>query len=414
MRAVGLLREAAAAASLLFLLLLATTGWGLMASYVPSSAEAFDAVLYLRRQGGLGVFVRTLHHHASSALVASGFLYLVLSFLDGRLFAERRAWWISVGLFGLVLALCFTGFLLPMDQNAYWGTLVRLGIVESAPVMGPHVAEVLRGGADLNASTLPRFYALHVSLFPFLVLLALLLLSGEVRAALGDPLRRRRALLAAFAALALVAAAALVSPAPLEPRARPADTEYVPRPEWYFLWLFQIGKYVEGLEWIRSLVVPALGVGLAAALPFLPHGTLSQRGALASGLVLGLAGFTGLSRYEDRALPPKLDYERALVHRAAALFETECRDCHGASGKGDGPQARSFGLETPDFTSPAFWNERPPARLKHSVREGRGEDMPAFGKRLTDDEIDAVLALVQERHRPKNSAPQPAETPSRP
>jgi ubiquinol-cytochrome c reductase cytochrome b subunit len=414
MRAVGLLREAMAAASLLFVVLLATTGWGLMASYVPSSTEAFDAVLYLRRQGGLGAFVRALHHHASSALVACGFLYLVLSFLEGRLLAERRAWWISVGLFGLVLALCFTGFLLPMDQNAYWGTLVRLGIVETAPVAGPRVAELLRGGAGLNASTLPRFYALHVSLFPFLVVLVLLLLSGEVRTALADPLRRRRVLGAALATLALVAVAAAVWPAPLEPRARPADTEYVPRPEWYFLWLFQLGKYVEGLEWIRSLVVPGLGLALAVVLPFLSPQTLSRRAAWASVLVLGLAGLTALSRYEDRALPAKPDFEEALAHRAATLFETECRDCHGASGKGDGPQAQSFGLETPDFTSPDFWKERAPARLKQSVREGRGEDMPPFGKKLTDEEIEAVLGLVQERYRPKSSAAAALETPSKP
>src|SRR4030095_5921948 len=223
-----LLREALAAASLLFLLLLVTTGWGLMASYVPSSAEAFDALLYLRQQGGLDVFVRTLHHHASFALVASGFLYLVFTFLEGRLLSERRAWCTTVGLFGLVLASCFTGFLLPMDQNAYWGTLVRLGIVETAPLAGPHVAELLRGGADLNASTLPRFYALHVSLLPFLAVLVLLLLFGEARRALLDPLLRRRALAAACVALALVAVAALVWPAPLEPRSRPADTEYVP------------------------------------------------------------------------------------------------------------------------------------------------------------------------------------------
>jgi mono/diheme cytochrome c family protein len=414
MRAVGLLREAVAAASLLFLLLLGTTGFGLMASYVPSSAEAFDTVLYLRRQGGLGAFVRAAHHHASSALVACGFVYLVLSFLEGRLLAERRAWWIAVGLFGVVLGLCFTGFLLPMDQNAYWGTLVRLGIVESAPVVGPRVAEVLRGGSDLNALTLPRFYALHASFFPFLVVLALLLLFGEARTALSDSLRRRRALVAAFAALALVAASALAWPAPLEPRARPADIEYVPRPEWYFLWLFQLGKYVEGLEWIRSLVVPALGLALAIALPFLPPGTLARRAAFACGLVFGLAGLTALARYDDRALPAKLDYEEALAHRAATLFETECRDCHGASGRGDGPQARSFGLETPDFTSPDFWSERPPPRLKQSVREGRGEDMPAFGKKLTDEEIDAVLALVQQRYRPKSSAPAAAAMRSTP
>jgi ubiquinol-cytochrome c reductase cytochrome b subunit len=400
MRVVSPLREATAAASLLFLLVLATSGWALMASYVPSAAEAFDAVLYVRRQGGLGGFLRALHYHASSGLVVSGALYLLASFLDGRLRAERRAWWGAVALFGLVLASCFTGFLLPMDQNAYWGTLVRLGIVDTAPLVGPRVAEVLRGGGGLNASTLPRFYALHVSLLPVLVVLAAFFLFGEARAALGDPGRRRRTLLAASAVLVLLFGIAASLPAPLEPRARPADTAYVPRPEWYFLWLFQLGKYVEGMEWIRSFVVPALGLGLAAALPFLPPGTIRQRGSAAAVVGLFLAGLTLLSRHEDRALPPKPSYEQGLAARAQEVFTNECRDCHGAEGKGDGPQARSFALAAPDFTDPEFWRDAPLSRLRQSVREGRGDDMPAFGKKLSGEEIEAVLALVQERFRP--------------
>jgi mono/diheme cytochrome c family protein len=400
----SLLREAAAAASLLLFLALATSGWALMASYVPSSAEAFDAVLFLRQQGGLGGFLRSLHHHASSGLVVSGALYLLASFLEGRLLAERRAWWAAVALFGLVLGSCFTGFLLPMDQNAYWGTLVRLGIVETVPVVGPQVAEVLRGGGSVNASTLPRFYALHVSLLPFLALLVALLLLGEARDALGDGRRRRRAIGAAFLVLALLFGLAAAVRAPLEPRARTADTAYVPRPEWYFLWLFQLGKYVEGLEWVRSLAVPAVGLGLAAFLPFLPPGTLRQRGAAAAGLGLVLSGLTALSRHEDRALPAKPSYEEGLVTRAREVFTNECRDCHGAEGRGDGPQARSFTLATPDFTDPEFWTDAPVSRLRQSIREGRGDDMPAFGKKLTAEEIEAVLALVQDRFRP---APDP-------
>jgi mono/diheme cytochrome c family protein len=123
---------------------------------------------------------------------------------------------------------------------------------------------------------------------------------------------------------------------------------------------------------------------------------------------------TALARYEDRALPPKPSYEEGLAKRAAAIFETECRDCHGGSGKGDGPQAQSFALEVPNFTTPDFWSERSPARLKQSVHEGRGEDMPAFGKKLTDEEIEAVLGLVEERFRPRSSATPSPSPPAKP
>lgn len=400
MRAVGRLREVGAVASLVFLVLLATTGWGLMASYVPSTAEAFASVLYLRQQGGLGVLLRSLHHHAASAVVVSGFAYLLASFLEGRVHEQRKAWWAAGATFALVLASAFTGFLLPMDQNAYWGTLVRIGIVETAPAIGGAAADLLRGGGTSNASTLPRFYALHVSVLPFLAFLVLLLLLPEVKAVAADPSRRARALVVAFLLLGLGIALALAIPAPLEPRAHPADTAYVPRPEWYFTWLFELGKYVEGFEWVRSFLVPAAGLSVLVALPFLPPGTRELRGLLAAGGGLFLAALTGLSHYEDRRLPPKPSHEQAVAARAAETYATECRECHGAGGKGDGAEARRFALEPPDFTAADFWKDTPVARMKGSIRDGRGEDMPAFGKKLGEEDIGALAELLQARFRP--------------
>src|SRR3989304_2069565 len=47
---------------------------------------------------------------------------------------------------------------------------------------------------------------------------------------------------------------------PTEARADPADTTYTPRPEWYFLFLFQLLKYFPGsLEVIGVMVIPTLG-----------------------------------------------------------------------------------------------------------------------------------------------------------
>jgi ubiquinol-cytochrome c reductase cytochrome b subunit len=401
MKAVIRARELAAVAGLVLLLLLLTTGFGLMASYVPSSAEAFASVLDLRQSGALGRFLRSLHERASSGLVVAGFVYLLAAFLEGRLAEERKAFWLALGAYGLVLAACFTGFLLPMDQNAYWGSLVRLGIVETAPMVGPTAASVLRGGDGLNATTLPRFYALHVSLLPFLLALLLLLLAFEARSVLADEARRRRALREALAALVLAFAVAAVWPAPLEPAANPADTSYVPRPEWYFTWLFELGKYVEGHEWIRSLLLPVAGGSLLLLLPFLSPASLQRRAAWAAGAVLAIAGLTGVSRYEDRLLPPKPTYEQALGDRAAFVFATVCRDCHGASGHGDGEQAKSSALDVPDFNSAEFWKGTTREEMEQAVREGRGEDMPSFRRKLRDDEIAALVRRIEERFRPR-------------
>jgi ubiquinol-cytochrome c reductase cytochrome b subunit len=401
MKAVVFTRELAAVTSLVLLLLLLTTGFGLMASYVPSTAEAFASVLDLRQSGALGRLLRSLHERAATGLVVAGFLYLLAGFLEGRLGEQRRAFWLALGAYVLVLAACFTGFLLPMDQNAYWGSLVRLGIVETAPGMGPTAASMLRGGEGLNASTLPRFYALHVSLLPFLFTLLLLLLSSEARSALADESRRRRALLEALAVLLLAFAAAAAWPTPLEPRANPADTTYVPRPEWYFTWLFELGKYVEGHEWIRSLLLPVAGGGLLVALPFLSPASLARRLAWAAAALLVIAGLTGFSRYEDRRLLPKPTYEQAIADRAAQVFAAECRDCHGPAGHGDGEEARKSALKVPDFHSPDFWKDATPERMAESIREGRGEDMPSFRRLLRDDEIEAMVRRIEERFRPQ-------------
>ena len=402
MKALGIVREACAAASLLFLFLLVTSGWGLMAAYVPSDHEAFATVLYLRKQAGAAGFLRSVHYQVSSALVVSGFLYLVASFLEGRLAVEKKAWWVAVGAYLLVLGLCFTGYLLPMDQNAYWGTAIRLGIVGTMPVAGGWLADLLRGGATVNASTLPRFHALHVSVFPFLLLVLLLLLLPELAALArgSEPGRRRRPLLVALVLLVLAFASALAVPAPLEPRAAPADTAYVPRPEWYFVWLFQLGKYLEGAEWIRSALVPAAGAALLVALPYLRPGSPRLRAAAATGLLFAAAVLTGLSRWEDRVLPAKPSYEEALATRAAGLYHAECVSCHGAGGKGDGSQARAFRLDARDFTQPDFWREVPEERMRESIRNGRREDMPAFGRKLSEEEIDGLLALLRSRFRP--------------
>lgn len=393
------LREASAAAGLVLLLLLALSGWALMAGYVPSDAEAFASVLFSTRQTSLGAFLRSAHVYAASGLVVVGAAYLLAAYLSGSYRRDPRAWWLPLSLYLAVLGLCFTGFLLPMDQGAYWGTVVRLGIVETAPLAGPPLADFLRGGPTFNASTLPRFHALHVSVLPFAALVLLLPLLPAVR----DRLRAGAAPLPAVAALVLAAiyVLATVWPAALEPRADPADTEYVPRPEWYFLWLFELGKYLEAVPWVRSLILPAAGLGFLYALPLLRPQSAARRATVAAVWCLAWIALTGLARWEDRALPPKPTYAQAQEARAASNYREHCLDCHGETGRGDGPQARAFGLDARDFTDPDFWKETNEERILASIRDGRGEDMPAFGKRLDAEQIEALVAYLENRFQRK-------------
>jgi ubiquinol-cytochrome c reductase cytochrome b subunit len=403
MKALLSIREAAGVLSLLFLGLLAVSGWALMAGYVPSEDEAFASVVYWRQGGGLGAALRGLHYWLASALVVAAFVHLLATYLAGRHNAERRSWWLGLVLYFLVLGLCFTGFLLPMDQNAFWGTVVRLGIVETSPVVGPAVADLLRGGGAVNASTLPRFYALHVSILPF----AALALLGLLLRPLAERLRETgrpavRWLAVALAGLALSYLAAALLPAPLELPADATDSDYVPRPEWYFLWLFQLGKYVESVPWVRSFLLPLAGVGLLFALPLLRQKT-AGRAAVAAGWCAAWIGLTALALWEDRELPPKLRYEEAMRAQAGEQFQEECYDCHGDDGRGRGPRSRAFDLETPDLTREETWLEHPRSEMRSAIRDGKGEDMPAFGRKLTPAQIDALLDYLETSFRPSTA-----------
>ncbi len=479
------IRATAGTLCLTFLALLAASGWALAAGYVPSESEAFASVLYWRQTGGLGAVLRGLHYHLSSGLVVAGFVYLLATFLANRHRDEmspRReadetrswggasgAWWLALTIFLLGLGWCFTGYLLPMDQNAYWGTVVRLGIVETSPIVGPMVADALRGGSLLNAATLPRFYTLHVSILPLICALLLVWLLRhltQLSAPSGDEPRAQRAearpptvpdsttrltpetsrprqqdtpgipkgrtfeanehearsrtssaaertrtssaavwLIFALIAMAASYAVALRYPAPLELPADPTDSEYIPRPEWYFLWLFQFGKYVESVPWVRSLLLPVTGLGLLYVLPLLRRQGARFRTTLAAGWCAAWIALTALATWEDRELPPKLMYEPAMQVQAAEHYQSHCYDCHDDDGRGLGPQTRAFDLEVSDLTLEQTWLESSRKEMYAAIRDGKGQDMPAFGRKLTAAQTDALIDYLETSFRPQEPEP---------
>ena len=396
------LRAAAALCALVFAGLLAGSGIGLAMAYVPSQTEAFASVLYIRQQGGLGALLRALHYHLASGIVVATFLMVIFGVM-GEEHRERR-WEFRLGAVALLLMIgfCFTGYVLPMDQPAYWGTSVRLGIVETVPVVGGMQADMLRGGATFGAATLPRFYALHVAALP-LVLVILVLVGFK------DALQRAaemggERLLAACGAIALGAwVVAALFQAPLEPRAASADTEYIPRPEWYFLWLFQFGKYVHGFAWVESALLPALGIGTLMLLPEL-RTTARQRAIGVGALLVVMFGLGGLALYEDRDLPRKPQYEEGLILKAARDYRVECSGCHGPTGKGDGPDVGKVGTPVKNFTRPTFWGEGTVADMIDIITKGEAPDMPAFGARLSREEVVAIAKHIEANFRPTTAS----------
>lgn len=256
--------------------------------YVPAPQLAYDSVRFITDALTLGWLLRGLHYWGSTFVVMVAAIHMLRVFFYGSYKAPREVTWlIGVALFLLILAFSLSGYLLPWDQKAYWATIVTINIARSSPLIGEYIADVLRGGSQLGALTLGRWYAAHVFMLPaILVVLVVAHIALMRRHGISGPLTPRDGpptaffpwhaikdtvvVGAVFAALVVFAAS---FPAHLDEIANPADSSYVPRPEWYFLSLFELLKYFPGpFEPLATLVLPGLAVGFLFALPFLDRG----------------------------------------------------------------------------------------------------------------------------------------------
>src|SRR3954467_14591710 len=98
------------------------------------------------------------------------FLHMARTFFFGAYKYPRELnWVIGVALLILTFVMSLTGYLLPFDQRAYWATIVANNITATGPLVGPYLADFLRAGPDFGATTLSRFYAIHMLLIPGLI-----------------------------------------------------------------------------------------------------------------------------------------------------------------------------------------------------------------------------------------------------
>ncbi|NOZ05437.1 MAG: cytochrome b6 [Chloroflexi bacterium] len=148
------------------------TGILLTVYYVPTPDHAYDSVQYIMNDIAFGWLIRGLHHWGASAMVLLVFLHMLRVFYMGAYKFPREMTWVS-GVFLLLLTIGFgfTGYLLPWDQKAYWATTVGTNIAGSVPLIGELVKGVLRGGENLTALTLARFFGTHVWVLPAILLL---------------------------------------------------------------------------------------------------------------------------------------------------------------------------------------------------------------------------------------------------
>ncbi len=312
-------RWAAAFGSLLLFAFVVQVVTGILLSmnYAPSEKSAWDSVNYIQQEVPLGAFIRALHHWGASAMVVLLLAHLVQVFVWGAYKRPREfTWMVGVLLLLGTLGLAFTGYLLPWDQKAYWATKVGLGITGMVPLIGEDLRNLLQGGSQIGNLTLTRFFTLHGFILPgAIILLAVVHLYLFRQHGVTPPWWRwaaqlqadkvpfwpRQALkdgVVALVFLVSLGAWAYFHRAPLEAPADPSQP-YEARPEWYFMFLFQLLRYFHGpLEVVGTFVLPTLFFLILLFWPFLdrnPHRNPMRRPLAMTLLGAGTTGLVGLT-----------------------------------------------------------------------------------------------------------------------
>jgi menaquinol-cytochrome c reductase cytochrome b subunit len=149
----------------------ALTGVFLAMYYTPSATEAYASITHITNDVFLGEFVRGMHKWGASVMIIAIFLHMGRVFFFGAYKYPRELnWVIGVTLLILTLIMGLTGYLLPFDQRSFWATIVANNITATGPIVGPYLADFLRAGAEFEATTISRFYAIHMLLVPGLII----------------------------------------------------------------------------------------------------------------------------------------------------------------------------------------------------------------------------------------------------
>ena len=154
-------------ANLFLFALQVLTGMMLTVYYVPSPDHAYDSIQYIMNDVAFGWLIRGVHHWGASVMVLVVFIHMVHTFTYAAYKYPREITWLSgVLLLLTTLGMGFTGYLLPWNQKAYWATTVGTSIAGSVPFIGEFILKALRGGTDLSAVTLARFFSVHIWWLP--------------------------------------------------------------------------------------------------------------------------------------------------------------------------------------------------------------------------------------------------------
>jgi len=431
-------------ASLTVMVLQFLTGICLAFVYVPSAGQAWTSLQVLNQQQSFGWFVRALHGWGSNFMVALVLIHMVQVFVFGAYkYPRELTWMVGVCLLLMTLGMAFTGQVLRFDQDAYWGLGIGASIIGRVPLIGAPLVHAMLGGPIIAGETLSRFFAIHVFIVPATLIafvgvhLLMVLKLGVNEWPMPGRLVRRSTYLREYheltrrdgvpfvpdafrkdlvfsgaIILALVVCAALFGPYGPSGPPDPTVVETVPRPDFFFLWLYAaLALLPPQMETFLLLVGPVVAIGFLIALPLI-SGTGEKHWrrrpvAVLSVLVIivSLATFTQLATYtpwspimdawSSMPVPPSLLKGRSALERTGAvvLQEKQCRNCHSLGGEG--------GLRGPALDRVAV--RLTGDQLVRQVLQGGG-NMPAYGKNLSPAETTALVAFLKTLH-PSNEPP---------
>ena len=462
-------------ATVFAMILQIVTGIFLTFYYSPSASTAWESTKYIIDKVPLGHLVLSLHYWGASAMIAFMAMHLLQVLLWGAYKKPRELQWIvGVILFIATLVLGLTGYLLPWDLNALLASKVAISIAGSVPIMGAPTLAFLQDGSSIGTLTINRFFGIHVWLTPaiLIALVAAHLAIFRWNGPAGPPIDEAPKLkpgrfwpdqmfmdtVVSFAMFAVIVALSLLSPAPLDDKADPNNTQFVPYPAWYFMALFAllgiVGKappqYLEILDLVATVVIPGGLVALLLVLPFVdrnPSRRLSRRPWVLGITALTMIGAIGLSIYgqvnvqsqqfargigvpvaaaattDSKTDAPPVDTSTsttaaatggsgggniaAAIKNGGPVYVANCSGCHGAAGAGQ-----------PGVFPPLAGNAYVTGDVKqviHTVNYGLNGSitvgtatyngqMPAWKGNLTDAQIADVITYIRNSWGNKGSA----------
>lgn len=154
----------------------AITGILLALYYHPTPEAAYDSILFIMNDVNFGWLIRSVHAWSANLMIVFCVLHLLRVAIQGAYRPPREmTWLVGIALLLLTLGFGFTGYLLPWDERAFWATTVGTQIAGAVPLIGGYIQDFLRGGPDLSALTLSRFFDVHIMVLPATLIGALLL-----------------------------------------------------------------------------------------------------------------------------------------------------------------------------------------------------------------------------------------------